>query len=72
MNFPSPIDSTDKTDRPTNHLFYSALVSGSLTLMACTILMPKTHNHAVNYTDPHRHTTDQSAQDPDPGYNWFY
>jgi hypothetical protein len=72
MKFPGPIDSTDKTTRPTNHLFYSALVSGSLTLMACTILMPKTRNHAANYTDLHRHTTDQTAKDIDPGYDWFY
>jgi hypothetical protein len=72
MKFPIPIHSTDKTNRPTNHLFYSALVSGSLTLMACTILIPKTANHAANYTDPLRHTTDKTAQDPDPGYDWFY
>jgi hypothetical protein len=72
MKLPNPIHSTDKTNRSTNHLFYSALVSGSLTLMACTILIPKTRNHAVNYTDPHQHAADQSGQDRDPGYNWFY
>jgi hypothetical protein len=72
MKFSIPTNLTDKTTRPTNQLFYSALVSGSLTLMACTILIPKTHNHAANYSDPHRHTTDQTAQDPYPGYDWFY
>ena len=72
MKLPNPIHSTDKTNRSTNHLFYSALVSGSLTLMACTILIPKTHNHAVNYADRHQHAADQSGEDRDPGYNWFY
>jgi hypothetical protein len=72
MKLPSPTNSTNKTNKSTNHLFYSTLVSGLLTLMACTMLTPKTHNHAANYTDPHRHTTDQTAQDPDPGYDWFY
>jgi hypothetical protein len=69
MKLPCPINPTNKTTKSTNHLFYSTLVSSFLTLMACTILTP---NHAANYIDPHRQTTDQTAQDPDPGYDWFY
>jgi hypothetical protein len=40
--------------------------------MACTMLTPKTQNHAANYIDPRSHSTNQTTQNPDPGYNWFY
>jgi len=72
MKLPNPINSTDKTTKPTNHLFYSKLVSSLLALMACTILTPKTNNHATNYIDPREHSTNQTTKDIDPGYNWFY
>ena len=72
MNLPNPINSTNKTAKPTNHLFYSTLVGSFLTLMACTMLTPKTQHHSANYIDPPTHATNQTTQDSDPGYNWFY
>ena len=72
MKLPNPINSTNKTTKPANHLFYSTLVSSFLTLMACTMLTPKTQHHTANYIDPRTHATNQTPQDSDPGYNWFY
>ena len=72
MKLPNPINSTNKIIKPANHLSYSTLVSSLLTLMACTMLTPKTNNHAANYVDPRPHATDQTTKDFDPGYNWFY
>jgi hypothetical protein len=72
MKSPNSINSTDTPTKSTNRLFYSKLVSSLLALMACTILTPKTNNHAANYIDPREHTTNQSTKDSDPGYNWFY
>ncbi|MBV9875390.1 MAG: hypothetical protein JO025_11725 [Verrucomicrobia bacterium] len=65
-------NSTNKIIKPTNHLCYSTLVSGFLTLMACTMLTPKIKNHAANYVEPRQHAAEQTAESPDPGYNWFY
>jgi hypothetical protein len=66
------INSTNKIIKPTNHLCYSTLVSGFLTLMACSMLTPKIKNHAANYVEPRQHAADQTAESSDPGYNWFY
>jgi hypothetical protein len=72
MKLPSPINSTNKTTKSTSHLFYSKLVSSILTLMFCTLLMPKTQHHAANYIEPRQQATNQTTKDTDPGYNWFY
>ena len=72
MKVPNPINSTNRIINPANHLCYSTLVSGLLTLMACTMLTPKIKNHAANYIERGQHTADQTAEDSDPGYNWFY
>ena len=72
MTLPNPINSTNKIIKPTNHLCYSTLVSGFLTLMACTMLTPKIKNHAANYVEPRQHAADQTSEVSDPGYNWFY
>ena len=72
MKLPNPINSTNKTNKSTNHLYYSTLVSSFLTLMACTMLMPKTQHHAANYIEPRQQATNQTTKDTDPGYNWFY
>jgi hypothetical protein len=66
------INSTNKIIKPANHLSYSTLVSGLLTLMVCTMLTPKIKNHAANYIEPRQHAADQAGERPDPGYNWFY
>ena len=72
MKLLNPINSTNKTTKATNHLFYSKLVSSLLALMACTILTPKTNHQTANYIDPREHVTNQTTKDSDPGYNWFY
>jgi len=72
MNLPNPINSTNKTAKPTNHLFYSKMVSSLLALTWCTMLTPKINHPTANYIDPREHTASQSAKDIDPGYNWFY
>jgi hypothetical protein len=72
MTLLNPTNSTNKIIKPTNHLCYSTLVSGFLTLMACTMLTPKIKNHAANYVEPRQHAADQAAESSDPGYNWFY
>ena len=71
MKLPNPINSTNKTTKSTNHLFYSKMVSSLIALMACAMLTPKTNHHA-NYIDPRGPTTDQTNKDIDPGYDWFY
>ncbi|MBV8215496.1 MAG: hypothetical protein JOZ08_19975 [Verrucomicrobia bacterium] len=72
MKLLNPIYSTNKTTKSTNHPFYSKLVSSLLTLAICTMLTAKTQNHGANYVEPREHATNQTVQDPDPGYNWFY
>jgi hypothetical protein len=72
MKLPNSISSINKIIKPANHLYCSTLVSGLLTLMACTMLTPKIKNHAANYVDPRQHAAEQNAEDSDPGYNWFY
>jgi hypothetical protein len=72
MKLPNPINSTNKTNKSTNHLFYSTLVSGFLTLVTCAMLTPKTQHHAANYVEPRHQATDQTTKDIDPGYDWFY
>ena len=72
MKLPNPTNSTNKTTNRSNHLLRTTLVSSFLTLMACTMLTPKTQNHAANYVDPRPHSTDQTVPNPDPGYKWFY
>jgi hypothetical protein len=72
MKLPNPINSTNKTANPTNHLFYSKLVSSFLTLALCALLTTKARDHAANYVDPREQATNQTVQDADPGYNWFY
>ena len=72
MQLPNPINSTNRTNKSTNHLFYSMLVSGFLTLVTCTMLTPKTQHHAANYVEPRHQATNQTTKDIDPGYDWFY
>jgi hypothetical protein len=72
MKLPNSINSTNKIIKPANHPYYSTLVSGLLTLMACTMLTPKIKNHAANYVDPRQQAAEQTAKDSDPGYDWFY
>jgi hypothetical protein len=72
MKLTNPINSTNKTTKSANHLFYSTMVSSCLALMACTMLAPHTQNHAANYIDPRATATHQTTKDADPGYNWFY
>ncbi|MBV8100395.1 MAG: hypothetical protein JOZ31_14690 [Verrucomicrobia bacterium] len=72
MKLPNPINSTNKTTKATNPLFYSTMVTSLLALMACTILTPKTNHPTANYIDPRQHATNQTTKDADPGYDWFY
>ncbi|HEX6565712.1 MAG TPA: hypothetical protein VF020_15585 [Chthoniobacterales bacterium] len=72
MKLPNLNNSTNKIIRPANHLYHSTVVSGLLTLMACTTLTPKIKNHAANYVDPRQPAENRTVESPDPGYNWFY
>ena len=72
MKLSNPLNLTNKISKPTNHLCYSTVVSGLLTLMTCTMLTPKIKNHAANYVEPRQHAAEQTAEESDPGYNWFY
>jgi len=59
----------------TNHStqrFHSALTAGILALLTCTTLVPKTKNHRANYIDVRPPATNQTTNQIDPGYNWFY
>jgi hypothetical protein len=40
MKLPNPINSTNKTTKSANHLFYSTMVSGCLAFMVGTTLAP--------------------------------
>jgi hypothetical protein len=72
MKLPSPINSTNKITKLTNHLFYSKMVTRLLALMACTMLTPKINHQTANYIDPRERTTNQTTKEIDPGYDWFY
>ena len=72
MKLPSPINPTNKTNKSANHLFYSKLVSGFLTLMTCAMLTQKTQHHTANCVEPRHQATNQTTKNIDPGYDWFY
>jgi hypothetical protein len=72
MKLPRLNNTTTKIIKPANHLYHSTVVSGLLTLMACTMVTPKIKNHAANYIDPRQPAAHQTVEGSDPGYNWFY